>query len=171
MAMVEDHIVPVRIDIEHDHHRIKDTFMWNCADTVITPDLFAQTLCEDFQVPPVHFKSRIVAAIQERVKEYQDQVLPILTRSPDLVRGKLDLEGEGEGKVLYEVFRRVRERSEEIKTESGEEDPRVRIAGEDEEPMSVEEVMASLPPGSGDDLRILIKVSTFCALHHAIGPD
>lgn len=31
MAQVEDYIVPVRIDVEHDHYRFKDTFMWNCS--------------------------------------------------------------------------------------------------------------------------------------------
>ena len=31
MAKVEDYIVPVRLDIEHDHFKLKDTFMWNCS--------------------------------------------------------------------------------------------------------------------------------------------
>lgn len=31
MAQVEDHIIPIRLDIEHDHFRLKDTFMWNVS--------------------------------------------------------------------------------------------------------------------------------------------
>ena len=31
MANVEDHVVPVRLDLEHDHWRLKDTFAWNCS--------------------------------------------------------------------------------------------------------------------------------------------
>ena len=31
MAKVEDHLVPVRLELEHDQYRLKDTFLWNCA--------------------------------------------------------------------------------------------------------------------------------------------
>jgi hypothetical protein len=31
MANVQDQVVPVRIDVEHEQWKIKDTFMWNCA--------------------------------------------------------------------------------------------------------------------------------------------
>lgn len=159
MATVEDHVIPVRLDLEHDQYRLKDTFLWNVADQVVTPALFAQVLCDDFKVPHQHFAPRIIAAIQERVKEYQDQVMPILTRSPDIIKGQLDPDGDDDAKAMYEVFRRAREGSEEIKTESGDEDMRIKIVGEDEEPMSVEEAMSCLPLDPAEDLRILIKVS------------
>jgi SWI/SNF-related matrix-associated actin-dependent regulator of chromatin subfamily B protein 1 len=161
MAEVEDHVIPVRLDLEHDHFRLKDTFLWNVSDKVVTPEIFAQGLCDDFKVPVQHFASKIVAAIQERVKEYQDQVMPMLTHSPDgeVLRGKLDPDGEGEAKALYEVFRRAREGSEEIRTDGGEEDTRVKVAGEDEEGvLTVEEAMEALPVLPEEDLRILIKV-------------
>lgn len=31
MADVDDHLIPVRLDLEHDHWKLKDTFMWNCS--------------------------------------------------------------------------------------------------------------------------------------------
>lgn len=31
MANVEDHVVPVRLDIEEGQYKLKDTFMWNCS--------------------------------------------------------------------------------------------------------------------------------------------
>jgi len=31
MANVEEQIIPVRLDLEWEHHKLKDTFMWNCA--------------------------------------------------------------------------------------------------------------------------------------------
>ena len=31
MANVEDHVVPVRLELEYDHWKLKDTFLWNCA--------------------------------------------------------------------------------------------------------------------------------------------
>lgn len=179
MANVEDHIVPVRLEVEHDHWKLKDTFLWNCAgrasrpstyrvdgfkDTVVTPEMFAQTMCDDFNVPVHQFGPKIVAAIIERVRVYQDQVLPILQRNADACRGKLDSDGEA-----MAVFRRARDGSEEIKTESGhEDDSHVKIVGIDvdddeavpmeERPMTVEEATNYLPPEQEEDLRILIKV-------------
>ncbi|WWC92081.1 uncharacterized protein L201_007035 [Kwoniella dendrophila CBS 6074] len=181
MAQVEDQLVPVRLDLEHDNFRLKDTFMWNCSDKVVTPELFAQSLCDDFQVPAQHFLSRIVAAIQERVQEYQDQVLPIVQRLPkEDYKGKLDPEGDGEARAMFEIFRRVREGSgieEEIKTDPGEEvNDEIKIVSledanglglddvdeipkfEDERPMTVEEAMEVLPKEENEELRILIKV-------------
>jgi len=131
-------------------------------DTVVTPELFAQTLCDDFNVPLHHFGPRIAAAIHERVREYQDQVLPILRRDVNPCRGTLDPDGGA-----MAVFRRTREGSEEIKTESGhEDDGHVRIVGvdeaEEERPMTVEEATACLPPDQGEELRILIKAGLIC---------
>ena len=126
----------------------------------MTPELFAQSLCEDFNVPSHHFVPKIVAAIVERAAEYRDQVLPILQRVPDdACRGQLDPDGEAAA-----VFRRAREGSEEVKTESGHEDEKhVRIDGCDDEtgeerPMTVDEAMACLSTDAGEELRILIKV-------------
>lgn len=145
---------------------------------MVTPELFAQTLCDDFKVPPQHFVSLIVSAIHQRVREFQDQVLPLVVRDRDRTacKGKLDPEGDDDAKAMIEVFRRAREGSEEIKTEpdEGDGDGHVRIVGVDadedmesdmglgleaERPMTVEEAMAECAKGpEGDDLRILIKV-------------
>ena len=58
-------------------------------DTVVTPELFAQSLCQDFSIPPQHFFHKIVSAIRERVQEYRDQVLPNLAQTPNICRGAL----------------------------------------------------------------------------------
>ncbi|ORX41203.1 hypothetical protein BD324DRAFT_613614 [Kockovaella imperatae] len=159
LANVDDQIIPVRIDLEQDHWKLKDTFMWNCADTVVTPELFAATLCLDFGVPEGVFGPRIVAAIREREREFQNQVLPILARNAmDGTRGKMDSEGNADAKATFEVFRRAREgslpvleddqgsqmahsarSSVEIKTEVGEDDERIKIVGLDAEVIADEE--------------------------------
>jgi SWI/SNF-related matrix-associated actin-dependent regulator of chromatin subfamily B protein 1 len=171
MAEVEDHVIPIRLDLEHDQHKIKDTFMWNCAgelrfalylalsirpiclsklndmssDTVVTPELFAQCLCDDYKVPTHLFIHRIAAAINERVREYQDQVLPMLARDPgkEHSRGKLEKADE----IVFGAARvgaasdvqaskvekdGSEEDTEEIKTESGGDDDRVTIIRGDE---------------------------------------
>jgi SWI/SNF-related matrix-associated actin-dependent regulator of chromatin subfamily B protein 1 len=31
MANVEDHVIPIRLDMEEGQYKLKDTFMWNCS--------------------------------------------------------------------------------------------------------------------------------------------
>lgn len=142
---------------------------------MVTAELFAQSLCDDFGVPPIHFVSKIVTVINERVREYKDQVLPIMARSPEVIKGKMDSQGDDESRAMCRVFAQMREGSEE--TDSGEASPRANgddhVKDEpqdlaidyrssidlDETPMTVEEAMSLLHPDVHEDYRILIKVS------------
>lgn len=162
MADVEDHLVPVRLEMEHDHQRFSDTFMWNCSDTVVTPELFAQTICDDFKLPAGQFVPKIVAAIKERVREYQDQVQPI--QQSHTSRGVID-EDDPESRSFMEVVRRAHEQDEEVRTDEGadQDDSHIRIVSFDDEVddkiMTVDEAMAGLEPGKDDDeLRFLVKI-------------
>jgi SWI/SNF-related matrix-associated actin-dependent regulator of chromatin subfamily B protein 1 len=181
MAEIEDHIVPVRLELEHEHNRFSDTFLWNCsgelkrarmlltADTVVTPELFAQSICDDFKLPAGQFVPKIVAAIKERVREYQDQVMPLQSdKKPELSgRGVID-EDDPETCTMMELFRQAHEADEmdEIRTDEGadQDDSHIRIVSFDDEVlddkvMTVDEAMACLaPPAENDELRILIKI-------------
>jgi SWI/SNF-related matrix-associated actin-dependent regulator of chromatin subfamily B protein 1 len=175
MANVEDHIIPIRLDIELDHFRLKDTFMWNVSDTVITPELFASSICDDFGVNLHIFGPKVVAAINERVAEYRDQIAPIEQPGPSL-RGKVDPEGDDAGKALLVVFRRAQESheteaspvSDDIRTDPGiDEDDRVKVVSFDNEgdltslerPMSVDELEKMHENKDLDEeLRLLIKI-------------
>ncbi|OAL01270.1 SNF5-domain-containing protein [Phaeosphaeriaceae sp. SRC1lsM3a] len=65
-----EELVPVRLDIEMDRLKLRDTFTWNLHDRVTNPLLFAQTLVEDFQVPP-ELRQIIVQQVD---REIHDQV-------------------------------------------------------------------------------------------------
>lgn len=65
-----EELVPVRLDIEMDRLKLRDTFTWNLNDRVTNPLLFAQTLVEDFQVPP-ELRQIIVQQVD---REIHDQV-------------------------------------------------------------------------------------------------
>lgn len=132
------------------------------SDTVVTPELFAQSLCDDFKLPAGQFIPKIVAAIKERVREYQDQVLPIQQTTDTAGKGSID---EDEGQAILETFRRAHDDDEEIKTDEGadEDDSHIRIVSFDDDfddkVMTVEEAMACMPPPSDDnELRILVKL-------------
>ncbi|CAE6541305.1 unnamed protein product [Rhizoctonia solani] len=55
-------LVPIRLEIDHDHFRLRDTFTWNLNDPVITPEVFAQCLCDDYQIS----SNSVVQAVAKR---------------------------------------------------------------------------------------------------------
>ncbi|KAG9028270.1 SWI/SNF chromatin-remodeling complex subunit [Tulasnella sp. JGI-2019a] len=67
---VVEELVPVRLDIEFEQHRLRDTFVWNLNDPVVTPEKFAATTCEDFGLPS-QVASMITKQIQEQLTDYK----------------------------------------------------------------------------------------------------
>ncbi|KAH8724483.1 hypothetical protein GQ44DRAFT_727838 [Phaeosphaeriaceae sp. PMI808] len=69
---VED-LVPVRLEIELDRLKLRDTFTWNLHDRVTEPTLFAKTLVEDFQIPPElrhNIEAQVDREIREQIQDY-----------------------------------------------------------------------------------------------------
>lgn len=68
-----EELVPVRLDIELDRLKLRDTFTWNLHDRITNPALFAQTLVEDFQIPPElrqNVMHQIDREIHEQIQDY-----------------------------------------------------------------------------------------------------
>ncbi|KAJ5770247.1 uncharacterized protein N7511_002298 [Penicillium nucicola] len=66
-------LVPIRLDIDWDKVKIRDTFTWNLHDRVVSPDLFAEKLVEDLGLPlesSVPLARMISQSIQEQVMDY-----------------------------------------------------------------------------------------------------
>jgi len=70
--LVEE-LVPVRLDIELDKIKLRDTFTWNLHDRYTTTELFTEHLVEDFQVPPEirePVKQQVNREIQEQIRDF-----------------------------------------------------------------------------------------------------
>jgi len=73
---IED-LVPIRLDIDWDKIKIRDTFTWNLHDRVISPDLFAEKFVEDLGLPLescAPLVKQISTSIQEQLQDYYPQV-------------------------------------------------------------------------------------------------
>eukprot|EP01135_Chromosphaera_perkinsii_P006687 Nk52_evm1s559 gene=Nk52_evmTU1s559 len=84
----EEVLVPVRLDLELEGHRLNDAFMWNKNEQAMTPEQFAEILCENQTLPSSSFVPAIANAIREQVDAHVD--LP-------------SHEGEGDGRVLLNL--------------------------------------------------------------------
>ncbi|KAI6791092.1 SNF5-domain-containing protein [Hortaea werneckii] len=69
-AEKHEELVPVRLDIELDKLRLRDTFTWNLHEKVISQDTFADYLLEDLKIP-----HEALPEVSRQVKlEMQDQI-------------------------------------------------------------------------------------------------
>ncbi|KAG0249395.1 SWI/SNF chromatin-remodeling complex subunit [Mortierella polycephala] len=75
-AQKEDVLVPIRLDIELDGLVLRDTFTWNLYESHITPEHFAEVLCEDLQFPVHQFAPHVAKAIRDQIQDYH---LPALS--------------------------------------------------------------------------------------------
>ncbi len=83
-AEQHEELVPVRLDIEWDKIRLRDTFTWNMHDRVVPPELFASQLVEDFGLPLEQCRGlmeQISTSIREQSQDFYPHVF--IDEGPD----------------------------------------------------------------------------------------
>ncbi|PWN20835.1 SNF5-domain-containing protein, partial [Microstroma glucosiphilum] len=90
-------LVPIRLEIDHEGWKLRDTFTWNASDDLTSHDEFSKNLCEDYGLPESSFVPLVREAIQAQISEYlsakTSSVDGTLTRTnPELrINIKLDI--------------------------------------------------------------------------------
>lgn len=70
-------LVPIRLDLEFEKLRLRDTFTWNIHDRTVPLKLFAQNLVEDFRMPPEtadYFMREVFNSLSEQITDYHPHV-------------------------------------------------------------------------------------------------
>lgn len=78
-AEQHEELVPIRLEVEWDKIKLRDTFTWNLHDRLIQPELFTAQLMEDLGLRPpmsnqVH--DQIMQQIQEQLNDFYPLVFP-----------------------------------------------------------------------------------------------
>ena len=83
-----EELVPVRLDVELDKLRLRDTFTWNLHEKVVSTKLFTEHLLEDLKIPPesVHEVGRQVQ--QEMVEQIHNFYPHIIVEDGPLEPGR-----------------------------------------------------------------------------------
>lgn len=63
-----EELVPIRLDIEWDRIKLRDTFTWNLSDRLVAPELFATQLVEDFGLAPPA-AGPVLEQVQQQLRE------------------------------------------------------------------------------------------------------
>ncbi|KAI0058365.1 SNF5-domain-containing protein, partial [Artomyces pyxidatus] len=80
-------LVPIRLEFDVEHHKMRDTFVWNLNDAVITPEIFAQSVVDDYSLAPSY-----VSVI---TKQIQDQLSDFKAHSAALGEDELEADAQG----------------------------------------------------------------------------
>lgn len=78
-----EELVPIRLDLEFDKLRLRDTFTWSAHDRTMPVDLFAEGLIEDFRLPPeavATLTQQVSQAVQEQLADYHPH--PFIEEEP-----------------------------------------------------------------------------------------
>ncbi|KAI0664168.1 hypothetical protein C8Q70DRAFT_945855 [Cubamyces menziesii] len=112
-----EQLVPIRLEFDVEHHKMRDTFVWNLngtshlslfdvgrwnaklsagdlLDPIITPEIFAQSVVDDYGLAP-SYHAVITKSIQEQLSDYkahsatfgEDGVM--IDEEEEVVRGKI----------------------------------------------------------------------------------
>lgn len=79
----DEMLIPVRLDMEFDKMRLRDTFTWNMHERTIPLDIFSENLCEDYNFP-LHHVPQVVRAISEQISDFQPHIFdPSVAKTVD----------------------------------------------------------------------------------------
>lgn len=82
-AAQDEVLVPVRLDMDIEGQKLRDTFVWNKNETMLTPEQFAEVLCDDLDLNPVNFVPAIAAAISQQVECFPSETENLLREQKD----------------------------------------------------------------------------------------
>ncbi|RIB02947.1 hypothetical protein C2G38_2049666 [Gigaspora rosea] len=64
-------LIPIRLDIDLDTHKLRDTFTWNLNEKLIIPEHFAEIMCYDLDLPINEFVPLIAESIRKQIQEHE----------------------------------------------------------------------------------------------------
>lgn len=76
-------LVPVRLDMDIEGQKLRDTFLWNRNEQQLFPEQFAEVLCDDLDLNPPNFVPAIAAAIQQQVESFPSESSNLLKDQQD----------------------------------------------------------------------------------------
>ncbi|CAH1802018.1 unnamed protein product [Owenia fusiformis] len=68
-------LVPIRLDMEFDGQKLRDCFTWNKNEQQLTPEQFAELLCDDLDLNPINFIPAVAQSIRQQIEAYPTEEL------------------------------------------------------------------------------------------------
>ncbi|GAA5874572.1 hypothetical protein JCM16303_002908 [Sporobolomyces ruberrimus] len=81
LAEIPGTFIPIQIDLDYRTFKIRDSFVWNIHEKLITPESFARTFCDDLELGPEQ-AAEVSRQITEQIDE-QAGMAEVPFRSPE----------------------------------------------------------------------------------------
>ncbi|EJD02050.1 SNF5-domain-containing protein [Fomitiporia mediterranea MF3/22] len=104
-----EQLVPIRLEFDVEHHKYRDTFVWNLNDPIVTPEAFAQSLIDDYGLSS-GYHSQITKQIQEQLSDFKAHTATLVDVSNDL-----DLSSNGMDVKAPPIHGLIKDDSDEAK--------------------------------------------------------
>ncbi|THG99270.1 hypothetical protein EW026_g3053 [Hermanssonia centrifuga] len=171
-----EQLVPIRLEFDVEHHKMRDTFLWNLNDPIITPEIFAQSVVDDYSLAP-SYHAVITKTIQDQLSDFKshstffgEDGIPNSPVEDVSVKGSFD----DEDAVWWDAWRQNAQKDVSYKKVSGREEAHSRKrrkivkdevvdhaeippAVEKDQPMSVDDFEED-DSKALEEMRILIKL-------------
>lgn len=76
-------LVPIRLDMDIEGQKLRDTFVCNRNEQMLAPEQFAEVLCDDLDLNPVNFVPAITAAINQQLECFPAETDNLLREQRD----------------------------------------------------------------------------------------
>jgi SWI/SNF-related matrix-associated actin-dependent regulator of chromatin subfamily B protein 1 len=76
-------LVPIRLDMDIEGQKLRDTFVWNKNEQMLQPEQFAEIMCDDLDLNPVNFVPAITAAINQQLESFPSETDNLLKEQRD----------------------------------------------------------------------------------------
>jgi len=76
-------LVPIRLDMDIEGQKLRDTFTWNKNETMLAAEQFAEVLCDDLDLNPLNFVPAIAREIQQQVESFPSESDNLLKEQKD----------------------------------------------------------------------------------------
>ncbi|CAK7239208.1 MAG: SWI/SNF chromatin-remodeling complex subunit [Sporothrix thermara] len=87
-AEQHEELVPIRLDVEWDKIKLRDTFTWNLHDRLVPPELFTTQLLEDLGLkPPV--SNQVYEQVCQQIQEQLGDFYPLVYSDEDALDPEL----------------------------------------------------------------------------------
>ncbi|KAJ3413795.1 Chromatin structure remodeling complex protein sfh1 [Chytridiales sp. JEL 0842] len=83
-AQVLENLVPIKLDLEIESYKIRDHFMWNLKEKFLTPEKFAELMCEDLSLPYQAVGPLIVDSMKAQIQEHLNSFLQEVPADEDM---------------------------------------------------------------------------------------
>ncbi|KAI8980189.1 SNF5-domain-containing protein [Trametes punicea] len=87
-------LIPIRVEFETETHRIRDCFVWNLNESLITPESFARIFCADLDLPLTPWVDTIAAQIRAQIEDHEGVASTYLGADAEVTEPEDETPGE-----------------------------------------------------------------------------